>query len=767
MLTGTALDTARTLGYGWAFSQFPVTLRCLPGASHVSDTRIHFDDEDWSQLECVLEAFTAAWDEGQAPPTVPEFLDGCSPALREKLAVELIKVDLENRWQRGLRRLIEDYRPDFPDLDRIVTAPLIFEEYHTRRQAEDDVIPSEYFRRFPEHAADLDRLFRVDPLLRSTILADAASPQMQMLSAGESIDDFDLLLKLGEGAFATVFLARQRSMQRLVAVKISADQGTEPQTLAQLDHNNIIRVYDQRSFPDRGLRLLYMQYAAGGTLAGVIAHMRKLPVHQWNGREFLKAIDDVLDGHGETPPSESAVRARVAQMSWSQVVGWMGAQLAQALHVAHKQGVLHRDLKPANVLLTAEGVPKLADFNISFSADLAGSSPAAMLGGSLAYMSPEQLEACNPAHPRQADSLDGRSDQFSLGILLWELLSGQRPFDDSSNHCGWETRLVALARVRQRGPVPARVDRVVHTNSDAIVAVLLRCIAARVEDRFASTLEAARLFELSLQPDAQRLLADPNTGWRRWARRFPLSTISVITVIPNVIAAVFNFIYNHSEISNRLPEAEPTFMQIKTIVNMVAFPTGIVCASWLAGSVGKAIRLNQRKELSAVELQERRRRCLDLGNLSAIVGVTLWLIAGPVYPISLHLMLGGIPTTVYAHFVSSLALCGLIAAAYPFFGVTFVAIRCFYPRLIRLESTTAEDIQALQRLMRLSWFYLGLAASVPMIAVLILVLSGSNSRFELVTLAAGGVLGFGIALSAFRLVQADLATLIRLLSRND
>lgn len=733
----------------------------------VPDTRTHFADDDWSQLESVLEVFSRAWSESPTPPELVEYLDASSGSIRPKLAVELIKIDLEARWQRGLRRLIEDYREKLPDLDQWISGTLIFEEYHIRNQAGDSVTPAEYFRRFPDHARELEQLFRVDPVLRSSVLADESSGERVGLSPGQTIDDFDLLLRLGEGAFATVFLARQRSMQRLVAVKVSADRGSEPQTLAQLDHHNIVRVYDQRTLADRGLRLLYMQYAAGGTLAGVIVAMRSIPQEQRNGRFFLKVIDDVLDRHGEQPPAESTVRKKVASMTWGQVTAWIGTQLAQALHVAHRQGILHRDLKPANVLLTSEGIPKLADFNISFSANLAGSSPAAYFGGSLGYMSPEQLQACLAGHEQEVHRLDGRSDQFSLGILLWELLQGCRPFDDETRYCGWETRLMSMSRQRLQGPVSLPEKDEVTPDAPGLMPVLRRCLSPLASNRFGDGLELVRELELCLQPEARKLTSTTDRGWRRVARRFPLSTVTLLTVFPNLIAAVFNFNYNHGQIELRMPSAEPTFMKIQAIINLITFPAGISCAGWLAGSVARGVKLDRRGGLSATELLSRRRKCLDLGNLAAIVGLTLWLIAAPAYPIALHLMLGNVPSAVYVHFVASLALCGLIAAAYPFFAVSFVAIRCFYPRLIRWDSIAPDDVHGLQKLSRLCWLYLGLAASVPMIAVMLLVLSGSNDRFELVVLAAGGVIGFGIALFAFRLAQSDLATLIRLMSPDD
>ena len=190
-------------------------------------------------------------------------------------------------------------------------------------------------------------------------------------------------------------------MQRLVALKVSRDRGYEPQTLAQLDHPHIVRVYDQRQLPEQKLRLLYMQYIAGGTLQGVVEHARGVPATMRSGATLLEAIDQAL-GAPRRAAAERLARLAIGcnGPAGREVVCWLGSRLAGALAYAHQRGVLHRDVKPANVLVGADGHPKLADFNISFS-KLDGATPAAYFGGSLAYMSPEQLEACDPG-PRAA-----------------------------------------------------------------------------------------------------------------------------------------------------------------------------------------------------------------------------------------------------------------------------------------------------------------------------------------------------------------------------
>src|SRR5690606_26136075 len=147
-------------------------------------------------------------------------------------------------------------------------ADLIYEEFHVRRCSGEQVDINDFYERFPQQATELGRLIGLDAAPRSTVLA--SREPLQRGDVGATTDDFALLTRLGEGAFATVYLARQRSMQRLVAVKVSSDRGNEPQTMAQLDHPHIVRIYDQRLVPERNLRLLYMQYVAGGTMQALV-----------------------------------------------------------------------------------------------------------------------------------------------------------------------------------------------------------------------------------------------------------------------------------------------------------------------------------------------------------------------------------------------------------------------------------------------------------------------------------------------------------------
>src|SRR5262245_3272063 len=582
----------------------------------------------WDMLEQRVEAFAAAWETRPEPP-LASFLPAQPPALRRMVLVELIKADQEQRvgHKRPLRRA-EEYAAEFPELTRDnIPCDVLYEEYHHRKRGGEDVQIDEYRRRFPNQAHELIRLLESSGSYQSTVLVVPKSTVG--FQVGDVIDDFDLKALLGEGAFAKVFLAYQRSMQRLVALKISADRGVEPQTLAQLNHPHIVRVFDQRRLPIKNQRLLYMEFLAGGTLYDVLAHMRSVPKEEWSGRTLLECIDKMLQRRG-ADPIESPARRLLQKATWPQAVAWVGARMADALAAAHSRSVLHRDIKPANVLLGADASPRLADFNVGFCSKLSGASPHSFFGGSLMYMSPEQMEAYNPAHERSAADLDVRTDVYSLGITLWELLTGSRPFREERFEGPWSTQLLALTKRRREG-IPASAYTTVPKDSpQSLLRALTRCLEPDPERRFPDAAALARVLELVQFPRTLRLLDPPADSWRRMMRRFPLIAMLAAGLTPNILAGVFNFVYNYSEVITR-PDAPPAlldaFQKIQTGINGIAFPLAVFAFIWVARPVLRALKASETggPQPSDDELAYLRRLTLKLGHYGAWIGVAFWI----------------------------------------------------------------------------------------------------------------------------------------------
>jgi eukaryotic-like serine/threonine-protein kinase len=716
----------------------------------------------WNILAGQVQAFIKAWEAGGDIPDLDQFVTAGPTGQRRLMLVELIKVDLNYRWSRGREpRKIEDYLAAFPELAQGgPPCDLLYEEFHVRKRAGEAVEPRDYQQRFPDQAAELGRLLGLEAPHLSTSLI--GGQQLQEIEVGGKVDDFDLFALLGKGAFARVFLARQRSMQRLVALKVSADAGEEPQTLAQLDHPHIVRVYDQRLVPKEGLRLLYMQFVPGGTLQAVIELMRKTPQVERSGRTLLRAVDAALEERGETSPVGSALRGRLAVWTWPETVCWLGARLAEALDYAQRQEVLHRDVKPANVLLTAEGAPKLADFNVSFSCKLDGASPAAFFGGSLSYMSPEQIEAFNPAHPRNAGDLDGRSDLYSLCIILWELLAGRRPFRDDGLDRAWAAMLAQMTERRRAGVDPTQTPLPAGNLPAGLQQVLLSGLDPDPARRPQTGAVLARELELCLQPHARDLLHPPEGGWRSFVRRRGLVCLLLATVAPNAAAAIFNFSYNRSEIIGRMSGAEPVFWNVQFAINGIAFPLGVACLGVLVRPAARAVRqVDKGEPLDADLLPPPRRRCLALGDWAAGLSIALWLLAGPLYPLALWAVLGSLPVWFIMDFVVSLALCGLIASVYPFFGVTFLTVRALFPILARGGNLDAGDLTGMERLKRRTGWYLLLSAVAPMLTVAAWAAMGSENRMALGVLSAVSLAGLAAAFVLSRAIQGDLEALTR------
>src|SRR5205814_339332 len=127
---------------------------------------------------------------------------------------------------------------------------------------------------------------------------------------------------------------------------------------------------------------------------------------------------------------------------------WIVARLADALQHAHDRGVLHRDVKPSNVLIDRDGQPLLLDFNLAH--DVNNAQARITVGGTIAYMSPEHLRALAARDPMLGRQVDGRSDIYSLGMVLFEMLAGESPFDLSASYAPLPALIEAMAVERSR-----------------------------------------------------------------------------------------------------------------------------------------------------------------------------------------------------------------------------------------------------------------------------------------------------------------------------
>lgn len=721
----------------------------------------------WSLVESRIDQFCAAWDEASQPPDISMFVGTHEMPIRRLILLDLIKIDLEFRWEKQHEvHAIDWYLDQWPELRVSGCAPaeLLYEDIHQRRQHGEVVNVEAYLSDFPESADTVRRLVQIDAADVSTSLSHGRITQD--FSVGDSIDDFELRVELGRGAFGVVFLALQRSMQRMVALKISANKGTEAQVLAQLDHPNIVRVYDRRIVEEKGLQLFYMQYIRGGTLYDALKYVRERPASEWSGRLLLDAIDKKLDDNGEVVPTPTPTRIALAQANWTKATCDFGIQLAAGLDYSHRKNTLHRDVKPANVLLTAEGVAKLADFNISCNSKLDGASPAAYFGGSLAYMSPEQLEAYNPNHAREPESLDARSDIYSTGIVIWEMLTGSRPFRDERLGATWETTLAEMTERRKRGLTESEWTLLPDTCPSALKTFLGRALQPQPKNRFSSAADMIRLLRIAGSSSAQGLVTG-RRWWIQFARRHPYWVILLAAVVPNLLAAAFVYAYNHKAIES-VERSTTTFFGTQLAVNGVFFPIGVAWVVYFTWPIGQTLRARRERQRIASDMLElARKRILHLGGLVVFLGISLWTIAGIAYAIALSGDLD--PPQSFGLFASNF-LGGLIAGTYPFFLITYVGLVAWYPTLLEYEmADDGSELEPLDQTSKRATLLTFLAGALPMLAVTFMVTWKTNlseHQGDLGLLSAVSVFGFGALFWLAREIRERVEMLKSVLSND-
>ncbi|WP_378729660.1 serine/threonine-protein kinase [Nocardia brasiliensis] len=730
-----------------------------------------------SALTRLVAGFDSAWEDADEPPDLAAHLPA-EGGLRRSALIELIKVDLQHRWReaRNAKRLAE-YREQFPELDAAPLPPdLIYEEITARSRGGDlDLDLTEYEHNFSTQMAQLADQLDTGRLtaenFRTTVLADStASTALDTIAPGATVGDFDLLIQLGQGAFARVFLARQRSMQRLVAVKISRDRGSEPQTLAQLDHEHIVRVFDQRQIEEKHLKLMYMQYVPGGTLLGVLRLVRTTPVEKRTGQLLLDAVDAAVTSGGVLTPQPSATRTDLASLSWPETVAWLGSRLATALDYANRSGVLHRDIKPANVLLTVDGQPKLADFNISFSTHTPGASPVAYFGGSLAYMSPEQLEACHPGIPTTAADLDTRSDLYALAVVLWELLTGRLPFADQLGIGESDTSLTRMIELR-RQPIDARLEAAVPPDCPQILRhALLTCLSPNRDDRYASGAELAQHLELTLDRTARDLVDPPSHSLRGRLRMRPMPVVTLSSAVGQLLGGLYLSTHNTKLLHLELgPDGQAELTRLALLVAAIGYPVGIaLLLYWCRLVFLVPFGLRRGKHYDEQTLAKARADTLACSDRIAAVAFTGWALALVVFLIKLH-DLADLSAGLLFNLIASHLVAAAVAVVYTYFPVTFFVLRWYYPGLVAAgHSSPAESVQ-LHRLARRSRIYLGIAASVPLFGVAagVAFLDPAQQQTviaSIVALCVCGLFAFVGALRVFYSLDSDLHALDRIVN---
>lgn len=355
--------------------------------------------------------------------------------------------------------------------------------------------------------------------------------------------DFEIVREIGRGGMGIVFEAEQISLHRKVALKImSSGLGITPKAVerfrreaeaaARLHHTNIVPIY---TFGDHdGVPFYAMELIAGSSLDRVLSQLRQIarPV-----APEVAAVTAAYDSKKPAEPSQASAPAadnsgRITTLSNSQQeyfdqVARMIGEVADALEHAHRQGIIHRDIKPSNLLLSLDGRLNVNDFGLARILEQPGVTVTGEFVGSPAYMSPEQIAAGRTP-------IDHRTDIYSLGATLYEMLTKQRPFPG-------ERREQILAQILHKEPKrPRRINRAIPLDLETICLKALEKDPDRRYQSAAAMAEDLRRYVQRFAISARR--AGPLGRMGKWIKRHPAVSWTVTTaVVLAMIAAFFAY----------------------------------------------------------------------------------------------------------------------------------------------------------------------------------------------------------------------------------
>ena len=377
-------------------------------------------------------------------------------------------------------------------------------------------------------------------------LPSGPTPPVCTWNTARQLGDYELLTEIARGGMGVVYRARQISLNRIVAFKmILAGQlaskeevvrfRREAEAAANLDHPNIVPIYEVGEH--EGTHYFSMKLIEGGNLA-----------HQMTSDA----------GPGANKQEQRAAAALMAT-------------IARAVHHAHRRGILHRDLKPANILMDKEGHPFITDFGVARRVE--GQSSSTQTGhivGTPSYMSPEQA--------RSEKVLTTAVDVYSLGAILYELLTGRQPFRA-------ETPLDTVLQVLEQEPVPPRK---IGPQIDAdLETICLKCLEKDPANRYGSAEALAEDLDRwsAGEPIAARPVSSPERLWR-WSRRNPVIAGAAAAVIVALVlgTAISTHFALRASAEARLARRN----ELKLLRNLYLSQMNQAWLSWQAGEVGVA-----------------------------------------------------------------------------------------------------------------------------------------------------------------------------------
>jgi len=356
----------------------------------------------------------------------------------------------------------------------------------------------------------------------------------------ERLGEYRLIRRLGEGGMGVVYLAVQEPLNRLVALKVirperigafeaEARFRREVQSISELKHANIVTVFG--SGEEKGVHYFAMEFVPGEGLD-----------------QFLRRVRE----EGGAIPQD-------------QLLGWI-AHIAGALDSAHRAGIIHRDVKPSNIRVTPEGHAMLLDFGVARNSDLASLTLSGEFRGTPNYASPEQVTA-------KRTSIDGRSDIYSLGVTLYEAITGRVPFE------GETTQQVFYQIIEAEPEPPRRIDPAI---SRELETVILKAMAKNPAGRYETATDFADDLARLI---ARRPVKARPAGWltrsTRWIRRHRFGSLSAAAALLILIAASVVHVILSAQQEKELRRVEAEFVPIREALRWPDFVTRTQAWGWI------------------------------------------------------------------------------------------------------------------------------------------------------------------------------------------